>query len=237
MKMGRRKSKKSFSDSGSQNEFYWPSFTDMMAMAVLVMLFITLIAFVQAIYEAYEQTEVRQELRKTADIKKHISDRIEKKLEENVGKDKIIRGPNNTISIEGDILFPTGSAEINPAGKQILSSLSHALVEIIEDQEMNQYLYIILVEGHTDTVPYDNWTLSAERAVAVVKYLMKSNPQLQQKDYAKYLAATGYSEYKPIISGTSAEAMAKNRRISFQIILDDQKWQGKLKNLLKLEEE
>lgn len=222
-----------FFNSQHEEEHYWPSFTDMMAMIVLVILFVAIIAFVQAIYEAYEQTEMKKELAKTADIKKHISDMIEKKLEENVGKDQIIRGPNNTISIEGDILFPTGSAEISEEGKRILASVSNGVVDIIEDQEMSQYLYIILVEGHTDSVPYDNWSLSTKRAVAVVKYMMKANPKLSQKDYAQYLAATGYSEYKPVVEGNTPEANAKNRRISFQIILDDHKWQERLKALIK----
>jgi chemotaxis protein MotB len=232
--MGKRGRKNYFQDSEDQN-YFWPSFTDMMAMMVLVMLFIAIIAFIQSIYNAYEQTEMRKELAKVADVKKHISDLIEKQLEENVGKDKIIRGPNNTISIEGNILFDTGSTDISERGKDVLRSLSNALIEIIDEEEMSQYLYIILVEGHTDSVPYDNWTLSAERAVSVVKYMIEINPKLGQNEYAKYLAATGYSEFKPIEEGDSPEALQKNRRISFQIILDDEKWQNKLKHILTTE--
>ncbi|WLD93115.1 OmpA family protein [Alkalihalobacillus sp. AL-G] len=217
---------------GEGHNYFWPSFTDMMAMMVLVMLFIAIIAYVQSIYNAYEQTEVRNELAKVANVKKHISDLIEKRLEENVGKDKIIRGPNNTISVEGSILFDTGSSEISANGKTVLRHLADALTEIIEEQELSQYLYIILVEGHTDSVPYDNWTLSTERAVAVVKYMAEVNPKFQDAKYAQYIAATGYSEYKPIAKGTSPEALQKNRRISFQIILDDDKWQDKLKHII-----
>lgn len=212
-------------------EYYWPSFTDMMSMIVLVILFISIIAFVQAIYSAYEQTEIRKELAKVTDIKRHISNLIKEELEENVGKDNVTKGPNNTISIEGDILFPSGSAEISPKGKQVLASVGNAIVEIIENKELSQYIYIIMIEGHTDKVPYDNWTLSTERAVAVVKYMIEANPKLESIDYAKYLAATGYSEFKPISEGSSPEALQKNRRISFQIILDDNKWQSKIKEL------
>lgn len=227
-----KKRKSYFDQTTTDGDYYWPSFTDMMSMIVLVILFAAIIAFVQAIYEAYDQQEIRRELQKTSEIKKHISDLIEKKLEENVGKDQIVRGPNNTISIEGDILFETGSAEVSAEGRVVLASLSEGLVQIIEDQEMSQYLYIILVEGHTDSVPYDNWTLSTKRAVAVVKYLMQANPKLGTKEYAQYLAATGYSEFKPVTNGNTPEALAKNRRISFQIILDDHKWQDRLKHLI-----
>jgi chemotaxis protein MotB len=220
------------SDEEEQKDYYWPSFTDMMAMIVLVILFIAVIAFIQAIYTAYDQAEIKQELQQTTNIKKQISDLIEKRLEENVGKDQVTRGPNNTISIEGDVLFDTGSTEVSAEGKQVLASLSDGILAILEDPELSQYLYIILIEGHTDSVPYDNWTLSTDRAVAVVKHLLDSNPKLATKDYAQYLAATGYSEFKPIVEGQSAEANQKNRRISFQIILDDQKWQESLNTIL-----
>ena len=216
----------------SDEEHYWPSFADMMAMIVLVMLFIAIIAFVQMIYDAYDQTVMKQELAKVADVKKHISDLIEKQLEENVGKDKIVRGPNNTISVEGDILFDTGSAEISPEGKRVLNDLADVFANLIDEEDISQYLYIILIEGHTDKVPYDNWKLSSDRSVAVVKELMKANPKLNSPEYAKYLAATGYSEYKPVIEEDTKEAYEKNRRISFQIILDDEKWQGRLKEIM-----
>ncbi|MFK3958325.1 OmpA/MotB family protein [Guptibacillus hwajinpoensis] len=216
----------------SDEEHYWPSFADMMAMIVLVMLFIAIIAFVQMIYDAYDQTVMKQELAKVADVKKHISDLIEEQLEENVGKDKIVRGPNNTISVEGDILFDTGSAEISPQGKKVLNDLADVFANLIDEEDISQYLYIILIEGHTDKVPYDNWKLSSDRSVAVVKELMKANPKLDTPEYAKYLAATGYSEYKPVVEGDTSDAYEKNRRISFQIILDDEKWQGRLKEIM-----
>lgn len=219
-----------------QQDYYWPSFTDMMSMVVLVMLFIAVIAFVQAIYTAYDQAEMKQELQQAADIKKHISDLIEKRLEENVGKDNVIRGPNNTISIEGDILFDSGSADVSAEGKLVLASLSEGILKILEDPELSQYLYIILIEGHTDSVPFDNWSLSTDRAVSVVKSMFEANPTLSKKEFAQYIAATGYSEFKPTVESPQGEPNSKNRRISFQIILDDEKWQESLKTILQNKE-
>ncbi|EIT83889.1 OmpA/MotB domain-containing protein [Fictibacillus macauensis ZFHKF-1] len=213
-------------------EIYWPSFTDMMSMMVLIMLFVAILAYVQSIYNAYDQRQVKHELQQAAHVKKTISDKIQQQLEKNVGKDKIVRGPNNTISLEGNILFDTGSATVSASGKKVLIPLANALAAIIDEKEMSKFLYIILIEGHTDSVPYDNWSLSTERAVSVVKYLAQANPKLGRMPYAQYLAATGYSEFKPIAKGSSATALHKNRRISFQIILDDKKWQNKLKQIV-----
>jgi chemotaxis protein MotB len=224
--------RKSYFREDEEQTSFWPSFTDMMSTLVLVVIFIALIAFIQSIFDAYEQREIKREMAKVASVKKHLADIIQQELEEKVGKDQVVRGPNNTISIEGDILFATGSAEISERGKGVLTPLSKALEKIIANQDVSQYLYIIMVEGHTDRVPYDNWTLSSERAVAVVKYLLEINPTLSRNDYAKYLAATGYSEFKPVAEGDDHESLRKNRRISFQIILDDEKWQHQLQHLM-----
>jgi len=227
--------RKSYFKEEEDTNSFWPSFTDMMSTIVLVMMFVALIAFVQSIFDAYEQREIKREMAKVASVKKHLSDLIQQELEEKVGKDQVVRGPNNTISIEGDILFETGSSEISDRGKEVLKPLAFALEKILSNQDVNEFLYIILIEGHTDRVPYDNWSLSTERAVAVVKFLHQVNPTLAQDKYAKYFAATGYSEFKPVAQGTDEESLRKNRRISFQIILDDEKWQHQLTQLMSQE--
>jgi chemotaxis protein MotB len=68
--------------------------------------------------------------------------------------------------------------------------------------------------------------------LSVLRYLQQANPKLAEDKYAKFLAVTGYSKYKPAVKGTTASDQAKNRRISFQIILDDNKWQSHINNIL-----
>lgn len=216
-----------------RSESYWPSFTDMMSTIVLVMLFIALVAFIQSIYDAYDQQEIRREMAQIASVKKHVSQLIEQELETRVGQEQVVQGPNNTISIEGDILFETGSTEISAEGQEILRHLADAFQQILQTEELSQYLYIILIEGHTDQVPYDNWSLSSERAVEVVKYMLEINDILAQNDYAKYFAATGYSEFHPVAEGDDQESLRKNRRISFQIIVDDDTWQSHMYELME----
>lgn len=226
------RNRKNYFQQEASEEYYWPSFTDMMAMIVLVILFIAVIAFVQSIDEAYGQSKMNHELVQATNVKKHISERLRNKLEKDLGKNNVVKGPNDTISIRSDILFDSASAKLTPRGKEILNSVSAAIVQIIDNKQFNRYLNTILVEGHTDSVPYDNWTLSADRAVAVVKYMIKTNPKLEKKQYAKYLAATGYSKYRPVTEGNNPQAQRQNRRISFQIVLDDSKWTKKIKQLI-----
>ena len=74
-----------------------------------------------------------------------------------------------TIAIAtDDVLFASGSPDIGGRGRDIIAALAPTLASF--DNE-------ILVEGHTDTVPlsvggYDNWNLSADRALAVLKLLV-----------------------------------------------------------------
>lgn len=111
------------------------------------------------------------------------------------------------VSLEANLLFPSGSTVINAEGKQALMDLAKA----IEDQSDLE----IIVEGHTDTdkmnspnIPRDNWELSVLRATSVVK-IMTANSALNPK----ILSASGRSQYIPV----DPSDKAKNRRI--EIIL------------------
>lgn len=224
--------RKSYAYGMPEREHYWPSFADMMTTFVLVMLFIAVIAFIQSIYDSYENIKINQELERVSQVKEEITDILQLELEKIVGREQVSRGPNNTLSMEGQILFPSASAEISEAGMKVLEQFSKAFEMVLQNEQYRSYIYIILIEGHTDKIPYDNWRLSTERAVAVVKGMLSMNPNLGNTEYAKYFAATGYSEFHPVSMGDSPQDLQQNRRISFQIILDDAKWQEEIKRLI-----
>jgi chemotaxis protein MotB len=113
------------------------------------------------------------------------------------------------VSMEAQLLFPSGKTEINPDGKAAIIQLA----KIIQDEkDLN-----ITVEGHTDTdkinstglIPRDNWELSVLRSTEVIK-LITSNSTIDPTQ----LSASGRSEYHPL----DAEDKARNRRI--EIILE-----------------
>lgn len=126
------------------------------------------------------------------------------------------------VSLQENLLFPSGSAKVNPKGKQALGRLAGVLT-INPDINVN-------IEGHTDTVPIrgrfeDNWALSSARANAIVRILTK--------DYGidpVRIIASGHSQYDPVDTNTTAEGRAKNRRT--EIILTP-----KLDELYKIIEE
>ena len=110
------------------------------------------------------------------------------------------------ISLEEDLLFASGKYEVNSGGIAALNKLATALASQ-KDLE-------ILVEGHTDSIPYsmsllkDNWDLSVMRATNVVKALLK-NPSLDPLQ----LTAAGRAEFIPIATNKTKEGRSANRRI------------------------
>lgn len=125
------------------------------------------------------------------------------------------------VSLEERLLFASGSTTIDPKGVDALKSLGKVLEQ---NPEIN-----ILIEGHTDNVPYsgsgavkDNWDLSVLRATSIVKILLANS-----KIDPRRLVASGRGEFFPLDPGNNAEARKKNRRT--EIILTP-----KLDELLKV---
>jgi chemotaxis protein MotB len=116
---------------------------------------------------------------------------------------------------QSEVLFPKGSAEIQPAGFVEMEKLATALKEL-EGEIPSDIAWVLRVDGHTDTDPVtqvfkSNWELSAARAIAVVNYLISQgvNP--------KHLVAAGFGEFQPLDPGDSEEAKTRNRRIELKL--------------------
>jgi chemotaxis protein MotB len=126
---------------------------------------------------------------------------------ENNGLSVTIKDGKVYVSMDEKLLFKTGSYEIDANGRAALRKLG-ALLEKNTDIG-------ILVEGHTDDVPYrsssgqlvDNWDLSVKRATTVVRVLTQDT-----KINPKRLTASGRGEYIPVDPLKTAEARQKNRR-------------------------
>jgi chemotaxis protein MotB len=114
------------------------------------------------------------------------------------------------VSLQENLLFPSGSAVVNPKGKQALSKLADVLNA---NNDIN-----VEIEGHTDSVPIkgrfkDNWDLSVARSTAIVRILTET-----YKVDPTRVTASGRSRWEPVDSNSTAEGRAKNRRT--EIILE-----------------
>jgi chemotaxis protein MotB len=139
--------------------------------------------------------------------------KLTSKLAEMISAGKIkvsIRGGRMLVDLPSSVLFASGSADLQPAGKPTLALVAAALKEFPNRQ--------FLVAGHTDTVPIgkspfkDNWELSAARALTVTKFLLESGLP------PKSLAAAGYGEWDPVGNNRTDKGRQSNRRIEIVLV-------------------
>ncbi|MDR3712299.1 MAG: OmpA family protein [Puia sp.] len=108
------------------------------------------------------------------------------------------------VSLQENLLFPSGSAVVNPKGKEALGKLAEVL-------NLNPDITVD-IEGHTDSIPIhgkyqDNWDLSLARSASIVRILTN--------DYRvdpMRIIASGHSQYDPVQTNATPEGRALNRR-------------------------
>ncbi len=115
------------------------------------------------------------------------------------------------LNLTADVLFPSGSAELNASGISVLSKVSSRLGKLPHEVE---------VRGHTDNVPITgalavkyptNWELAGARASRVVRLLSEKGVNPDR------LRSVSLSEYAPIGSNETPEGRAQNRRIEITL--------------------
>ena len=127
-----------------------------------------------------------------------------------------VRIVGDRFVFQSEVLFAQGQANIGPEGQAQLTELAIALNQIAAEIP-DDIDWILQVEGHTDDVPIragrfaDNWDLSTERALSVVRFLAAQGLP------ANRLAAAGYGEFQPLDSAGSDEARRRNRRIEMKL--------------------
>jgi chemotaxis protein MotB len=116
------------------------------------------------------------------------------------------------LEINASTLFAPGGAELAAAARQTLRDVAKVLL----DGEQG-----IEVEGHTDDLPIStpiypsNWELSSARASSVVRLF------IEQGVAAKRLTALGSADNQPVVSNSTPEGRARNRRVTVTVLTTD----------------
>ncbi len=114
------------------------------------------------------------------------------------------------VSLSEKLLFPSGSAAVEPKGKEALGKLA---VVMNSNSDIS-----MMVEGHTDSIPInkapfsDNWDLSTARATSIVRILISAGLDPHR------VTAAGRSEFVPIADNSTKEGRQKNRRTEIILI-------------------
>jgi chemotaxis protein MotB len=113
------------------------------------------------------------------------------------------------IILSSGLLFNGDEVELSPEAETTLRSFA---------QIMKTSQIPISVEGHTDNLPPqtegsgDNWDISLERALAVLRFLSEEGLSLTR------LSAYGYGGEKPTRANTTPANRARNNRV--ELVLD-----------------
>ncbi|MEI8018945.1 MAG: OmpA family protein [Schlesneria sp.] len=128
--------------------------------------------------------------------------------------------PQTGVSkFSNDLLFASGSDEVQPRAKQILDEFAQ-----IMNQGDSRNLKV-LVSGHTDDKPvsrkstadkhHDNMGLSAHRALSVMRALRKSGINENR------MGVSGYGQHQPVEPNSSESTRQKNRRVEIYVLAPD----------------
>jgi chemotaxis protein MotB len=121
-----------------------------------------------------------------------------------------IRQGRIVIELPNNVLFDSGRAQLNEAGKEALTQVAGILAQF-QDRRFQ-------VEGHTDNNPINsaqypsNWELSSARALAVVHLLIVAAVDPVN------LSAAGFGEHQPRADNNTADGRQLNRRIEIVML-------------------
>ena len=116
------------------------------------------------------------------------------------------------ITVEGNILFDFGKADLHLRSAALLGKIADA-IRTGNDP--------VRIEGHTDNVPIQtrrypsNWELSTARAVQVLRYFVE-----QQSLAPARFSAVGYGDARPRFPNDTAEHRSKNRRVEIILVTE-----------------
>jgi chemotaxis protein MotB len=115
------------------------------------------------------------------------------------------------ININDRISFDSGYSSLKPSVKPALNKI----IKILKNYPDNN----ISIEGHTDNVPIrhchfqDNWQLSTERALSVLRYILAGS----NLDAHRF-SAMGYGEYQPRVPNSTPDNRTQNRRVDIIVV-------------------
>lgn len=115
------------------------------------------------------------------------------------------------VNVAQDILFDSGSAEVDKSGTDVLLRVA---------TQLKKSPHQIMVIGHTDDKPIGpalvkqyptNWELAGARAASVVRLFAGSGIP------PKRLLVVSMADLKPVASNATPEGRARNRRIEIRL--------------------
>lgn len=166
-----------------------------------------------------ETTKHKEDVERLTLQAQKLEDALEKEIKKG-GKSNAIsngsakitsKGGKTIVSLASTVNFKSGSRELTAEGKRTLDKI----IKVLKNHASER----IQVEGNTDNKPLprgskikDNWHLSFERALTVLKYLNKGSLGKTQ------FVAAGLGDRNPVKPNTTEANRAANRRVDIVVM-------------------
>lgn len=150
-----------------------------------------------------------------ADQLRRAKDELEQRLAQEIEGRQVTVGMDErglVVTFVAEVLFDSGKAKLRSEAMPTLDKVATVLNETVPEQPIG-------IEGHTDNEPIkasgwrSNWELSTARATSVLHYIVDDRGVTPER-----VAATGYGEYRPVMSNDSRDGRQKNRRVEIVVL-------------------
>lgn len=212
----------------------WMTFADLMSslLGVFVLLMLWIVVFQADLAKSLEDARAEREeavaQAATAEAKRRLEAErraaleakanqarqrlvdLEAALAGSLAAGRVTLSPEGRIGIAGSLLFDLYSAELTPAGSAIIAEIAPPL-----GRWLAQHDEMVMVGGFTDDLPIrgnerrfaDNWQLSTERALTVVRALRTAGVPPNR------MFAAGFGAHHPAVPNRDEASRARNRRV------------------------
>ena len=205
-----------------QDDSYWASVSDLMS--GLMMLFL-LIAIAYMLNVAEGQRKVKKIAVAYQEIQLSLYEKLMAEFESDLPEWK---AQIDKKTLEPDVLFASGRAEINEHFKDILNDFFPRYIKLIFSEEFRDSIEEIRIEGHTssewgngdvsrDEAYFNNMALSQERTRSVLHYCYHLDSVSEYKKLMRtYITANGLSSSQPVLFEDGTENVRLSRRVEFR---------------------
>jgi flagellar motor protein MotB len=168
------------SDTIDHESVAWPSYVDFLSAFIFVLLLLVAILLTLA----------------SGDFEQRAFEANTRTIRADLNKNKIpyvVEGHKYRISLEGQVTFVTNTSDLDQNDRDALEEFGKLYIAKNE-----LLIHRIIIEGHADRQaprdPFRNWQLSADRAVAVLRFLYLCNTCGYGESVREKLTLSGQGE-------------------------------------------
>jgi len=229
-------------EESSQN--YLASVSDMMAGLLFIFIILLMVFVIKLQMQKEHYIEKTTELTDAKEVRAVLLRDLERSLKQK-GVRITIDEEKGILRMPEDVLFPSGTAQLDLTGLESVKKLAESLFEELpcyawaqnngrpsgcdENDWKPGKLDAVFIEGHTDNMPLkknvifkDNWELSVKRSIVTYQTLIELKPELENlinQNGEPLFSVSGYAYARPLIKYTKPTDEPSNRRIDLRFIL------------------